>query len=214
MSSAKPEQKFPSPAPRRSLKRWAASFGLVVLLLSGLGYGYYQFHLPIYLKWFQPAPKPEYAKYLRGVPGIFYVAKVNDGFYRGSNPSQALPELKKLGIRTIINFRYLDRDDYRPQAEAAGFNYHWLSFQAHQAPTKEQIKEFLQIVNDPANQPVYIHCAQGIDRTGLMAGIYRIEHDGWSNAQALAEMNWFGHFRGWRNVENCLKTYPACQWEK
>jgi len=198
------------PAPkRRSWKRIGLYSVLAVAVLAGLGYGSFALYLGAYRSWFQPPARPEYAQYVPGIKEIAYVAKVDDGFYRGSDPSGALEELKKLGIKTIVNFRYLDKHDYEARARSAGFDYYWIAFRPSEAPTRGQVKQFLEIVMDPARRPVYIHCAQGIDRTGLMAGIYRIEHDGWTNEQALAEMKWFGHFPGWRDVENCLKAYPA-----
>ena len=39
---------------------------------------------------------------------------------------------------------------------------------------------FLKIVNDPKNQPVYVHCVGGRHRTGVMTAIYRMTVDKWS----------------------------------
>jgi protein tyrosine phosphatase (PTP) superfamily phosphohydrolase (DUF442 family) len=206
----KQEDEMAGPTPkRRSWRRIGLYAGLAVVALAGLAYAFFELYLGAYLSWFQPAARPEFAQYVPGIQGIQYVAKVDDGFYRGADPSEALAQLKRLGIKTIVNFRYQDEHDYEVQARIAGFDYHWISFRPSEAPTRTQVKKFLAIALDPAHRPVYIHCAQGIDRTGVMAGIYRIEHDGWTNEAALAEMNWFGHFRGWRDVENCLKGYPA-----
>ena len=44
-------------------------------------------------------------------------------------------------------------------------------------PTPDQIVEFLRIVNDPANQPVFVHCWGGRHRTGVMTAIYRMTSD-------------------------------------
>lgn len=196
---------------KRSLKK------LIIYIFSGsvlvalLGFGALKAYLPIYLKFFQPPREPDYAEYVTGVNDIFYVARINDGLFRGSDPCDGLGDLKKLGIRTIINLRYLKANDYGDQAEKAGFNYFWLPFRPSDSPEREQVEKFLEIVNNPRHQPVFFHCTQGIDRTGLMAGIYRIEHDGWSNDKAFAEMNYFGHARIWREVEEVLKRYP--EWE-
>jgi protein tyrosine/serine phosphatase len=56
------------------------------------------------------------------------------------------------------------------------------------APTAEQIATFLQLVNDPANQPVYVHCAGGRHRTGVMTAIYRMSGEGWTADKAFQEM--------------------------
>jgi protein tyrosine/serine phosphatase len=43
-------------------------------------------------------------------------------------------------------------------------------------------------VNDPARQPVYLHCKGGKHRTGVMTAIYRMEKDGWTAEQSFREM--------------------------
>lgn len=46
----------------------------------------------------------------------------------------------------------------------------------------------MNIVNDPANQPVYVHCVGGRHRTGVMTAVYRMIQDSWSPDQAFEEM--------------------------
>jgi protein tyrosine/serine phosphatase len=48
---------------------------------------------------------------------------------------------------------------------------------------------------DPANSPVYIHCA-GAGRAGAMMMIKRILVDGWTTEKALAEAEAIGMNRG------------------
>ena len=40
-------------------------------------------------------------------------------------------------------------------------------------------------MNDPTQQPVYVHCAGGRHRTGVMTAVYRISHDGWTADEAF-----------------------------
>ena len=54
------------------------------------------------------------------------------------------------------------------------------------------VERALAIINDPANQPVFVHCKHGADRTGTVVAIYRITHDGWSSEQALHEAKKYG----------------------
>ena len=58
----------------------------------------------------------------------------------------------------------------------------------HVPPTPEQLALFLKIVNDPAQQPVYVHCKGGKHRTGVMTAVYRMEQDNWTSSQAFEEM--------------------------
>jgi len=58
------------------------------------------------------------------------------------------------------------------------------------------IDRLLAILDDPANHPVLIHCRAGLHRTGCYAAVYRMEYEGWSPRQAIAELkaNGFGEF--------------------
>jgi len=58
----------------------------------------------------------------------------------------------------------------------------------HEPPTAAQLAEFLKVVTEPANQPVFVHCVGGRHRTGVMTAAYRMSHDGWSSDRAFAEM--------------------------
>jgi tyrosine-protein phosphatase SIW14 len=66
--------------------------------------------------------------------------------------------------------------------------FHRIGMSDKSQPSAEQAELFLKIVNDPANQPVFIHCKGGRHRTGAMTAIYRITNDGWSADKAYQEM--------------------------
>ena len=53
-----------------------------------------------------------------------------------------------------------------------------------QVPTQDTIDEFLQIMDDPENYPVLLHCYHGVGRAQLFSAIYRLEYEGWSNQEA------------------------------
>jgi len=58
------------------------------------------------------------------------------------------------------------------------------------------IDQFLEIMDDPANYPVLIHCRAGLNRTGCLVGVYRMEYEGWSPREVIREMkeNGFGEY--------------------
>jgi len=115
--------------------------------------------------------------------------RVNDNYYRGSQPRpKQMEELKRLGIKTIIDLRE-DKEPLAAEwASKAGLHYVNIPMRAARAATDEQTKYFLSLVNDPDNLPVYVHCKGGKHRTGALTGAYRITHDGWTADQAFAEM--------------------------
>lgn len=55
------------------------------------------------------------------------------------------------------------------------------------------VRQFLKIMNDPANYPVLIHCFAGTHRTGAYCAVYRMEFEGWSSEQALQELKSLGY---------------------
>ena len=71
---------------------------------------------------------------------------------------------------------------------AAGMKFFRIGMTTSKAPTDAQIAQFFEIVNNPANQPVYVHCAGGRHRTGTMTALYRMTFDGWNASQAYNEM--------------------------
>lgn len=77
-------------------------------------------------------------------------------------------------------------------------------------PTQAQIDEFLDVVGDPARQPVLVHCRIGAQRTGMMCAFYRIEYQGWSKQQAFEEMEQLGfasHKRHHREFTRVFEAY-------
>jgi protein tyrosine/serine phosphatase len=115
--------------------------------------------------------------------------KLNNNYYRGSQPTAGqFDELKKLGIKTIIDLRKDSIEGASQEARDAGLQYVNIPLTTKRPATQDQTAQFLKLVNDPANWPVFVHCKGGRHRTGEMTAIYRITHEGWSGDQAYEEM--------------------------
>ena len=117
-------------------------------------------------------------------------ARVSDAYYRGSQPEgKDYADLAALGVKTIINLTSDDAEANEPaMARQAGLKYFQIPMTTHTAPTDLQLAEFLKLVSDPANQPVYVHCVGGRHRTGVMTAVYRMTNDNWTADQAFNEM--------------------------
>ena len=121
--------------------------------------------------------------------------QVNAQLYRGAQPRRGgIQRLTQFGVKTIINLR---DDDERASAEerearAAGLRYFNVSMAGHAKPTDEQVERVLSIINAPENQPVFVHCKRGADRTGTIIAAYRISHDKWTSGRAKEEANRYG----------------------
>src|SRR6185295_16795041 len=115
--------------------------------------------------------------------------QMDERFYRGARPKDKdYPALAALGIKTIIDLTDNSRSYEQPAVEAAGLHYVNVPIVDKSYPTAEQVNAFLKVVNDPATGKFFVHCAGGRHRTGIMAAVYRFNHDHWNFDQAYAEM--------------------------
>ena len=122
-------------------------------------------------------------------PNIDNFGTVNDNYYRGAQPAgQAYAELAAFGVKTVIDLQEDGVSSEPAQVERAGMKYVRIPMSTRRAPTAAQMAQFLELVNDPANQPVYVHCAGGRHRTGVMTAAYRMSVDGWTSDRAFKEM--------------------------
>jgi protein tyrosine/serine phosphatase len=144
--------------------------------------------VPAYAKDVKPASGPVAAA--ASAIHIDNFGRINDHYFRGAQPdAQALAALAKLGVKTTIDLTNGDGDSNEQRlAEAAGLKFFKIAMNTRVVPTAEQIATFLKIVNDPANQPVYVHCVGGRHRTGVMTAIYRMTQENWTPDRAFQEM--------------------------
>jgi tyrosine-protein phosphatase SIW14 len=138
--------------------------------------------------------------------------KVNDNYYRGSQPKGSdYQDLAALGVKTVIDLQLDGPSKEAAYVQAAGMKFFRIGMTTSKAPTDAQLQQFFAIVNDPASQPVYVHCAGGRHRTGTMTALYRMQFDGWNAGQAYTEMKQY-HFEGFPDhpvLRNYVYAYKA-----
>jgi protein tyrosine/serine phosphatase len=129
---------------------------------------------------------------------------VRDGvLYRGGQPTIAGLQrvFHDYGIKTVVCLRDEKTDSDR--AEEAFCNSEgvtfvrippsgWSDFGGN-VPVEAGVRKFKDILSNPANYPVLVHCFAGIHRTGAYTAIYRMEFEHWSNEEAMAEMKACGY---------------------
>jgi protein tyrosine phosphatase (PTP) superfamily phosphohydrolase (DUF442 family) len=150
-------------------------------------------------------------------PVIDNFALVSNQLYRGAAPSDlAIHHLSGQGIKTIIDLRMNGDGCRHEQALADHLGIHYVHIpMGLTRPTITQIVTFLRVVNNEQNQPIYVHCRYGADRTGMLIGIYRILVQHWSYAKVYGEMREH-HFKPWlasmkRTVELVAESPSAQQ---
>jgi len=139
---------------------------------------------------------------MEGVPNFH---KISEDLYRSGQPtSEGLRNLKTLGIRTVVDLRWLHSDP--GEIRGSGLKYEHINMTVLY-PEESQAVKFLQIVTDKKMTPVLVHCQYGSDRTGIMCAIYRIAVQGWTKERALKEMveGGFGFHGIWANLIQWVK---------
>ncbi|MCK9534721.1 MAG: dual specificity protein phosphatase family protein [Pseudomonas sp.] len=116
----------------------------------------------------------------------FVLYKMSDSLYRSALPrEQDIEWLQQNKIQTVINF-YQKSDSL------------WLhdsSIEQVQIPLRtdriddvDVLRVLRSIASAKQKGNVLMHCKHGQNRTGLIAAMYRIVFEGWSKADAMAEM--------------------------
>jgi tyrosine-protein phosphatase SIW14 len=135
----------------------------------------------------------------KDMPRLF---KINNNFYRGGQPTEdGLAELKKLGIKTIINLRTTGSEVAKEkiESEKIGLNFINVPLNNWLKPKNSEVENVLKLIGDVNNQPVFLHCKRGSDRTGTIVAAYRISVENWTDKEAVkeAKTSGFGWWQFW-----------------
>ncbi len=146
-------------------------------------------------KWAQPTERP----------GLSNLHVIESGLYRGAQPdADGFAELKRMGVRTIINLRSMRTDDkeIREAGLAPDAFVHVAIPTVAWDVNEEEVVSFLKVAVNPDNRPLFFHCQAGSDRTGTMAAAYRVVVQGWSVEDAIEEMTegGYGYHAVWVNL--------------
>jgi protein tyrosine/serine phosphatase len=142
----------------------------------------------------------------KGLPNFF---KVSDTLYRGAQPTkEGFPELKKMGIKTIINLREYHTDE--DLIKGMGFTYFQIPISTSN-PIRSHYQKALDIINKPDLQPVFIHCQHGADRTGTTVALYRITVQKWDTEEAIREMRdgGYGYHTVFKEIIKFVRTFNS-----
>ncbi len=123
-----------------------------------------------------------------GVPNF---RRVTPDLVRGAQPSTTgFRMLRAMGVKTIVNLRHYHSDRYMLE-KVPGLDYEpihikgWSLYNGH-------VARFLRLVGDKSRTPVFVHCNDGIGRTGVLCAMYRILVCGWAKEDALRELREVG----------------------
>jgi tyrosine-protein phosphatase SIW14 len=145
---------------------------------------------------------------LYNLPGLANVGLVAPGVLRGAEVGKnGYATLKAMGVKTVIDMRTSESE--KAQVEAAGMTAIAIPIEMTRDGLKEKVDRVVALMADPANQPVYVHCRHGQDRTGIVVAAFRMKQQGWSLADAETEMQAFGFNDVWVNFRKFIRHYAA-----
>lgn len=129
-----------------------------------------------------------------------YRAAVSPGLWRGSKPlAEDLAWMKQQGIRTVVDLRW-NTERAAGEVPASGLAYLNEGFVDGGIPKWETLDRILERLADPAAQPCYVHCREGVGRTGIVVACYRIRYEGLPVEAAIADAKAHGMRLPWQET--------------
>jgi len=172
---------------------------LAALLLSWL----------IYQSTPQAAPPAPPTAVPQEYPSIKNFLRINSEICTGGQPTmEDLARMKAEGVRAVLNLRR--PSEYNAEEEALkakdlGLRYFNIPVNGIE-PKDEQAGEFLKLLADPQNRPVFIHCTSA-NRVGAFWMIRRVLVDHWKLDDAETEARKMGLHS--QNLLDFARTYIA-----
>jgi uncharacterized protein (TIGR01244 family) len=144
------------------------------------------------------------------LPPIRNFLQVTPQFCTGGQPRiEHYAKLKADGVKAVLNLRQPTEHraaEEQTTVEQLGMKYFNIPV-VYATPTAAQVDEFLQVTDDPANRPMFIHCTAAI-RVGAFWAIRRVLRDGMSVDAALEEAKTVGLTNA-PHLEEFARTYIA-----
>ena len=139
----------------------------------------------------QEPPKQEPSKPESSIKNFF---RINEQICTGGQPTmEELAKLKEQGVKAVINLRMpseFDAEEEAAKAKELGLRYFLIPFDSNN-PKDEAVDEFLKVVADKENRPLFIHCTTA-NRVGAFWMIRRVLVDGWTVEKAEEEAKKIG----------------------
>jgi protein tyrosine phosphatase (PTP) superfamily phosphohydrolase (DUF442 family) len=135
----------------------------------------------------------------------YHFAAVQEGvLYRDGNrgPREFATMVRRVKPKTIValvdddEIADAEKPEFKAEIEFAkeqGIPIERIPVKLGGWPTTEDVRRFLEIATDKTKQPVIVHCAQGVRRTGMMAAAFQESVLGYDRDKTKQLILTFGH---------------------
>jgi tyrosine-protein phosphatase SIW14 len=147
----------------------------------------------------------QFTRYI-GITGLSNFGVVYPGdICRGAQPdSDGYGTLKLMTTKAVLSLR---THSERELVEAAGLKSIEYPLEAFEYIHRDQFETILNILRNPDNLPLFVHCRQGHDRTGVICAAYRVKVQGWTLEEAEEEMQAYGFNDLWIPLKKSLREF-------
>lgn len=119
--------------------------------------------------------------------------EVAEGVYRSNHPDhKRFKAYADMGIKAVLNLRgEAQQPHYLFEVESCaklGLDLITVHMSARQAPERKKLRQLLRVFKT-IERPFLIHCKSGADRTGLVAALYLMVHEGQSVEEARKQLS-------------------------
>ena len=105
----------------------------------------------------------------------------------GQLSDDAIADVSAAGYKAVLNLRPVSEGslEEKPKVERRGMLYYNIPV-GRNPFTMEMVREFGEVVDEAANQPLMVHCASS-NRVGAMWYLHQVLNKGREHSEALAE---------------------------
>jgi protein tyrosine phosphatase (PTP) superfamily phosphohydrolase (DUF442 family) len=139
----------------------------------------------------------------------FRFQKISDSFYRGSDASKNIPELARQGIKMILNLKTISKAELDNLTRIAKkYDIEYINIPVNPFKIQDSIPAIIAVLGKASEEnPLFVHCTFGRDRTGFVTALYRNLEENWDIQDAISDMYENGFRKLFFTMDQYLRSF-------